>query len=112
MGKCNVTRRLGLNEIFKELDQDQDKFNKLLIQIEKDLPMQLNLIRSKADVVRISGDDVNIDNISFTFWMRNFGMKNKLIKKTADFLKKNLDILFEHAKELFQGYYIAKLETN
>lgn len=105
-------RRLGLNEIFKELDQDQDKFNKLLNQIEKDLPVQLDLIRSKADTVLISGEDVNIDNLSLTFWMRNFGTKNKLIKKTSDFLKKNLDILFEHAKELFQGYYIAKLETN
>ncbi len=105
-------RQLGLNELFKNLDETEtDKYDELLDKIESELPLKLETIRNHCEEFK-SNDRVKLslkNNLSFRF--RNFGTRKILEKNISIFLKDNLEKLYKKTCEIFTGFYIHQFEN-
>ncbi len=95
-------RRLGMNEIFKSLDDNE--FNQLMTKVETEIKTKLPSIRNRDNNFASSADvDINL-KATFSFLFRNFGSIDTLVKETIKFLKERLNILYERVSELFIAY--------
>jgi hypothetical protein len=106
-------RHLGLNELFKSLDENEsgELYEKLLDKIESELPLKLDSIRSHGEDFK-SSDCVKLslkNNLYFRF--RNFGTREILEKNISIFLRDNLNKLYKKTCDIFSGFYIHQYEN-
>jgi predicted GTPase len=106
-------RHLGLNELFKNLDESEasETYDELLDKIESELPLKLDAIRSHGEDFK-SSDKVELslkNNLSFRF--RNFGTRKILEKNISIFLRDNLNKLYKKTCDIFSGFYIHQYEN-
>ncbi|CAF1058050.1 unnamed protein product [Brachionus calyciflorus] len=98
-------RRLGLNELFQEIDNNT--VEKLLAAIEENFPIKMETIRNQNKYVAKGNFNLQI-KFSLFFKLRNFGAKLKLVEFTTNFLKKYLDILYSRTLEIFENNLISR----
>ena len=93
-------RRLGLNELFKEVSDSA--FEKLIESIESELPFRLEKIRNRNESNDFKASE-NVNTgflIMFNFKFRNHGSRAILIRRSEAFLKESLNSIYKHACDI------------